>query len=126
MKQIHMSEFEQQVMTILWDKEACSIKDVHSALPKGKSLAYNTVGTIVERLYEKGFVNKKNKNGVNVFTPKISKQSYSENIVSSFLKKYVTIFGDVGIASFVKGVDTLPKEKRDFFLSLLKRNEEGK
>jgi predicted transcriptional regulator len=121
MKQKHISEFEQEVMTILWGKKTASVKDVQLALPKGKSLAYNTVGTILERLYEKEFINKKNRSGVNMFSPRVSKKSYSENIMKTFLKKFMTTFGDVGFASFVKSVDTLPKEKREYFLTLLKR-----
>ena len=125
MKQQSLSEFEQQVMDIVWKKEACTIKDVHTSFSKEKSFAYNTIGTILERLYEKGFVHKKNTNGVNLFTPKVSKERYSENIMTTFLRKFMATFGEIGIASFVKSVDKLPQEKRDYFLTLLKKYDKN-
>ena len=121
MKQNHISEFEQQVMTILWEKKESTIKDIHAVLGKDKSIAYNTVGTILERLFEKGFVSKKHKEGINIFSPKVTKESYSENMMTSFLKKFMSTFGEVGFASFVKSVDKLPKEKREYFLTLLEK-----
>ena len=121
MKHKQISEFEQQVMNVLWEKEASTVKDMHVLLSKDKAIAYNTVGTILERLFEKGFVYKKIKDGINIFSPKISKESYSENMMTSFLKKFMSTFGEVGFASFVKSIDKLPKEKKEYFLSLLEK-----
>lgn len=121
MKRNQISDFEQQVMTILWEKKAVTIKSIHAALSKEKAIAYNTVGTILERLFEKGFVYKKNKDGINIFSPKVSKENYSESMMSSFLKKFMSTFGEVGFASFIKSVDNFPKEKKEYFLSLLEK-----
>ena len=123
MKQKQISEFEQQVMNIVWNRKKCSGKEVYDELSKEKKVAYNTLATILDRLHEKGLVNKRIEKGVNLFSPKVTKESYSKNLVNSFLKKFVATFGEMGIASFAQSVDTLPKGKRDYFLSLLEKHD---
>lgn len=119
MKQKSVSEFEQQVMIILWERGKCSIRVVYAHLPKEKKVTYSTVATILGRLYKKGLVSKKIKKSICIFSPRISKELYTENIVKTFLNKFVGTFSEVGLASFVKVVNRLPKEKRGYFLSFL-------
>jgi BlaI family penicillinase repressor len=47
-----LSKFELQIMEILWNRGACSIREIQEALPEGKRPAYTTVQTIVYRLLE--------------------------------------------------------------------------
>lgn len=47
-----LSKFELQIMAILWDRGASSIREIQEALPESKRPAYTTVQTIVYRLLE--------------------------------------------------------------------------
>jgi BlaI family penicillinase repressor len=47
-----LSKLELQIMEILWNRGACSIREIQEAFPESKRPAYTTVQTIVYRLLE--------------------------------------------------------------------------
>lgn len=113
---------ETEVMKIIWEKKDCSPKDVLIAL--NNKLALTTVSTILERLYIKGLLNK-NKIGSRVrYSPKVTQEVYSQKLVRQFMGSMVNSFGDLAVAFFAKGVDHLPKDKKNELTKLLKEYEE--
>lgn len=126
MKTTSLGELEQQIMDIVWERKQCSAREVLTKLEKNKKLAYTTVATILQRLYEKGLVKRTDDNSGYIYSPKLSKESYSRNIARSFLKKFINSFGDTAIASFAQSVDKLPTKKREYFLKLLEEHDKNK
>ena len=47
-----LSKLELQLMEILWNRGACSIREIQEAIPESRRPAYTTVQTIVYRLLE--------------------------------------------------------------------------
>lgn len=45
---------ELQIMEVLWNERACSIREIHDALPARGRPAFTTVQTVVYRLEKKG------------------------------------------------------------------------
>lgn len=123
MAQKSLSNLEQAVMEIIWSNEKCSVRDVLQYLPKNKKYAYTTMATILNRLYKKGLVARKLGKGNLIFSPKITRESYTKNVAQTFLNRFVNSFGDAAVSSFAESVDQLPKEKRKYFIRLLKKNE---
>lgn len=121
-----LSNLEQKVMDIVWKCKACSVRDVQQQLNSSRKLAYTTVATILQRLHDKGLVERKEEGPAYIYSPKLSKEVYGKNLASSFLQKFINSFGDVAIASFVDSIDNLPKRKRDYFIKLLEENEKNK
>lgn len=126
MKATSLGELEQQVMDIIWEQKKCSARDVLNKLESEKKLAYTTVATILQRLYDKGLVRRTEDKSSYVFSPKVSKQSYTKNIARTFLKKFINSFGDTAIASFAESIDKLPEKKRKYFLKLLEDHDKNK
>lgn len=120
-----MSELEEEVMAIIWNCTSCTVRDVMKKL-SNKKLAYTTVATILYRLYEKGIVIRKGQGISFIYSPKLSKESYSKKIAKSFIKTFVHSFGDVAIASFAQSIEILPKAKREYFLKLLDTHDISK
>jgi BlaI family penicillinase repressor len=52
MTHLKLSKLELQIMEILWDRGACSIREIQEAFPGSKRPAYTTVQTTVYRLLE--------------------------------------------------------------------------
>ena len=126
MKTATLGELEQRIMDIVWEFKNCSARDVLIILEKEKKLAYTTVATILQRLFDKGLlVRKEDKSGY-IYSPKLSKEKYSKNIAQSFLKKFINSFGDTAIASFAESIDKLPAKKREYFLKLLEDHDKNK
>jgi len=123
MKPQSLSQLEQKIMNIVWICKDCSVREVLKKINRKKKLAYTTVATILQRLYEKGLVVRKNKDSIIHYSPKLSKENYSKTMASSFISKFFTSFGDAAIASFADSIDKLPKSKKDYLLELLSLHE---
>ncbi len=48
-----LSRLELRIMEVLWTRGACSVREIHEALPEEGRLAFTTVGTMVYRLEKK-------------------------------------------------------------------------
>lgn len=123
MKARNLSELEQRIMTIVWEYQGCSVRDVLQKLKGKKKLAYTTVATILNRLGEKGLVKRIDDNFIIHYSPRLSKEDYTKNIAKTFIDKYMNMFGDIAIASFAESIEDLPKKKKDYFLKLLEKQK---
>lgn len=126
MKPKSLGTLEREVMEIVWQLKNCSVRQVVEHLRKKRRIAYTTVATIFERLYQKGLLDRRTNPVAYIYFPKLTKASYSKNMAQSFLKNFIKSFGDVAIASFAETVDQLPQDKKDYFLKLLNSYDKGK
>lgn len=126
MKTASLGELEKQIMDIVWECDRCSGRDVLTKLEQEKKLAYTTVATILQRLFDKGFLNRKEEKSGYIYSPKLTREKYSKSIAQSFLKHFIDSFGDTAIASFADSIDKLPIKKRDYFLKLLEDDDKSK
>ena len=121
-----LSPLEQEIMTIVWELKKCSVRDVMEQLNREKKLAYPTVATLLQRLFEKGLVQRGSRGTVLSYIPKVSKELYSKRTAKSFMRTFVSSFGETAIASFAESIDKLPKDKKDYLLQLLEKQNEDK
>ena len=126
MKSVHLGKLETQIMEIIWEEENCSVRDVLLKIKGEKKLAYTTIATVLQRLYDKGMLIRKVSKSGHIYAPKISKENYSKGIAKSFLKNFIDSFGDTAVVSFAEGIDKLPSQKRSYFLKLIKKYDKSK
>ncbi|MBI2621195.1 MAG: BlaI/MecI/CopY family transcriptional regulator [Candidatus Levybacteria bacterium] len=126
MKLKSLSNLEQRVMDIVWEFKKCSTRDVLNKINKDKKYAYTTIATLLNRLNEKGLVIKKIEKEGYVYSPKVSRESYTKNVAQTFLKRFINSFGDSAIASFAESVDKLPQKKKKYFLKILEEHDKNK
>lgn len=126
MVQKSMSKLEQEVMAIVWKCKSCSVRDVMAKLYNTR-LAYTTVATILQRLYKKGIVARKEQGVSFVYLPKVTKETYAKKLAQVFMRNFYSAFNDTAIVSFAESIETLPKEKKSYFLKLLQdKNDNSK
>ncbi len=90
MAQLKLSRVELQIMDAMWRHGRLAIREIQEHLPKGKSLAYSTVQTMVYRLEAKGAVRRIRKiSNANIFEAVVSRQSVQRGLAEEFL----AIFG---------------------------------
>lgn len=126
MKQKELSNLEQEIMDIVWRLKQASIRDVLNKISSNKKLAYNTVGTILTRLEAKGLVIKMEGDSSHTYKPKISRESYSKAVVSSFMQRFIHSFGKTAISSFAESIEKLPAEEREDLLRILEKHDTNK
>ena len=71
-----LTDKEQPIMNIIWEKRHCSVDDVLLELPEPKP-AYTTVQTFMRILEQKGFLGHRQEGKKHVFYPLIEKGEYT-------------------------------------------------
>ncbi|KAB1065928.1 BlaI/MecI/CopY family transcriptional regulator [Salibacter halophilus] len=82
-----LTQAEEEIMQVLWQKEQAFVKDILADLPDPKP-AYNTVSTIVRILEDKGFVDHRSYGRTHQYFPKIKKEDYAKKQVKKLLGNY--------------------------------------
>ena len=81
---------ELQIMEVLWNKGACSIREIHEALPSRGKPAFTTVQTVVYRLEKKGALRCiKRISNANIVEAAISR----DDAHTTLLDELLTLFG---------------------------------
>jgi predicted transcriptional regulator len=81
-----LSRIELRIMEVLWTRGACSVREIHEALPEKARLAFSTVGTMVYRLEKKGVLRYvKRISNANIFEAAISRDEAHTRLVDDLL-----------------------------------------
>ncbi|MFT4111317.1 BlaI/MecI/CopY family transcriptional regulator [Silvibacterium sp.] len=89
-KLVKLSKLEYQLMDILWNRGASSVRDIQQALPTNRRPAYTTVQTTVFRMEAKGVLGRAGQSGnAYLFEPLITR----ENAQRALIEDLLSIFG---------------------------------
>lgn len=89
---MRLSEFELDVMAHFWRDGELSAPELFERLGNERGVTYSTVKTIVDRLEEKGAIERVATQGRTIFyTPAIKQERIRRPLVKSFLRR---LFGD--------------------------------
>ena len=80
-----LGELESQVMKVVWDRCRCTAKDVLAALEGDKKRAYTTIGTILQRLCQKGLLTRTRQGRAFLYKPTIGQEDFAERITRDIL-----------------------------------------
>ena len=83
----HLTNREEEIMDIFWQKGPSYVKDIIDELPEPKP-DYNTISTIVRGLEEKGFLEHKQFGNTHHYTAIISREEFSRNTIKNIVGKY--------------------------------------
>lgn len=114
-----LSPLENEVMQVVWDKKHVSAREVLTTLNTRKDFAYTTIATILTRLNHKKMVARTFENGLNIYYPLVSREEYSGVLAKNFIAKFISSFGDAGVVSFARGLESLNDTQRKKLLTLL-------
>ncbi len=127
-----LGDLEADLMETLWSLEAGNVKEIHSEVQKKRKVAVTTVATVLDRLNEKGFVERELKKGTGVYyeyKPTATKKQFERNVVESVLGGLFETFGESTVSYLADEagiVDEAALGKLRLHLERLKseRNEE--
>lgn len=84
---------EAKIMSILWDGTEMTIKDVQAKLEHEKSVNFNTVMTVMNRLVEKGILHKRAEARTSLYRPVLSKEEFLETQSKELTHELLDEFG---------------------------------
>ena len=82
-----LTEREEQIMQVIWQKDAVFIREVVEGLPRPRP-HYNTVATIVKILVKKGFLKSEKIGNTDRYSAKVSIEDYRKEDIKDIKKKY--------------------------------------
>jgi BlaI family transcriptional regulator, penicillinase repressor len=89
---VRLSEFELDVMTHFWNDRELSAPELFERIGAERGVAYSTVKTIVDRLEEKGAIERiANRGRTIVYAPIVKQERVRKPLVKAFLRR---LFGN--------------------------------
>ena len=87
-KSTQLTDSEQSIMQILWQKEQASVREIAEILSEEKTTAYTTVQTMCKILADKGYADFHKEGKAFIYTPKITQKDARKGALTSLLNKF--------------------------------------
>ncbi|MBT2648933.1 BlaI/MecI/CopY family transcriptional regulator [Bacillus sp. ISL-34] len=117
---------EANIMEYLWDKDEQSIKAVQQSLELDKPINFNTVMTVMNRLVEKGILEKRSEGRLSLFRPVQSRAEFLEEQSKKLTENLLDEFGGAVISHMLdamKDADQGLIEKLEQKIQSLKKDK---
>jgi predicted transcriptional regulator len=99
-----------EILETIWDsgEEPVTVRQVYEEIKKGTKIAYTTVMSTMDRLYDKGLLDRKVERGKGgvffVYWPKLGKKRFEESAVKTVVSSLFRNFGSTVTNAFVEEV----------------------
>jgi predicted transcriptional regulator len=109
-----LHELEAEIMEEVWRQGETTVKLVMEALNRKTKppRAYTTYMTVMQRLDEKGMLDRTRSGRFDTYTPTLGREEYQELRAAAQVQGLVDEFGDVALAHFAKSLQTLDPARR--------------
>ncbi len=88
------------VLKHLWVNGEQSAREIHDGLTSETGWSYSTTRTVINRLSDKAWVNRRDLHGMTVFTAALSKVSVLGGMVRDLTRKVFDIEGELPVSMF--------------------------
>jgi predicted transcriptional regulator len=122
-----LGPLEANTMEAIWSskKTPVTVREIYEALKKTKTIAYTTVMSTMDRLFEKHLLDRKIEKGRGglyyVYWPALEKQNFQKNAVREVLSSLIDNFGEV-VANCLVDETCLNEQDRSALKEQLNKN----
>ncbi|HYG36632.1 MAG TPA: BlaI/MecI/CopY family transcriptional regulator [Clostridia bacterium] len=81
------SKLEMQVLSVLWERGASTVRDVLQAMPDGKSRAYTTILSVMQVMEKKGLVSHVAEGNVHVYQARLSREKVAGPLLRGLVRQ---------------------------------------
>ncbi|MEY4459165.1 MAG: hypothetical protein RIT38_370 [Bacteroidota bacterium] len=87
MSKLHKpTESELEILSILWEKESATVRDVHEVVQQTKEVGYTTTLKLMQIMHEKGLVSRDASSKTHIYTPSFGKLAAQEQYLGKMIK----------------------------------------
>ena len=79
------TESELEILQILWEKGACTVRDVHEVLEQNKNAGYTTTLKLMQIMLEKGLVERDASSKTHIYKAVASQQKTEQHLVNKMI-----------------------------------------
>ncbi len=83
----HPTELELEILKVLWRDGPAQVRHVRDAIEGFRDLAYTSVMTIMKIMVDKGYLRRRKKGNLYVYTPRLERESTTREMVSDLVDR---------------------------------------
>lgn len=119
-----LSEFELDVMQLLWKQEQSTAPELHQLITQSREVSYSTVKTIIDRLEQKKAIKRiKNYGRTILYGPAIEQEKLYQPLLKSFVKRVFSGNSRPLLNHLVEN-DLLSPEDVEYLVSVIKQKKD--
>src|SRR5215207_1476206 len=99
------------LMRVLWTTGGGTVQEVRDALPPGDKHAYTTIQTVLNRLAERGLVEREKRGAAFAYRPAVAEQDYVSGTIGRLLSDASPGAREAALAQLVGGLDSAELRK---------------
>jgi predicted transcriptional regulator len=80
------TESELEILSILWDKQTATVREVHEIVQKTKDVGYTTTLKLMQIMNEKGLVTRNVLSKTHIYTPTLQREIAQEQYVNKIIQ----------------------------------------
>ncbi|MBB3125703.1 putative transcriptional regulator [Paenibacillus rhizosphaerae] len=105
---------EAKIMDVIWSRlEAVTIKEVNAKISEDKPMSFNTIMTVMNRLVDKGVLQKKLQGKSYVYSPVLTKEQFLEEQSKELSYDLVKEFGSRAVAHMIDAMEQVDPDLLD-------------
>ncbi len=89
-KPLKPTESELEILQVLWEKGAATVRQVHEVLSVYKESGYTTTLKLLQIMHEKGIVTRDDSNKTHIYQPNVDKEKTQQHLVDKMVN---SLFG---------------------------------
>lgn len=101
---------EAKIMDILWNDMEMTIKEVQLVLDREKLTNFNTVMTVMNRLVEKGILQKRVEGRASVYKPVLSRAEFLNTQSKEMTNELMDEFGNVVVSHMLDALEDVDED----------------
>lgn len=121
-----LGDLEADVMEVLWRRGEASIREVWEELRRRRSITFNSVMTIMNRLVEKRLLRRKDGRGRYRYAPRMDRETLLARVSHDVAEALVEEFGEIAVAQFVAVLRDADPEKLKALERLIRERRTGR
>ena len=84
-KYVKPTESELEILNIIWEKNAATVRDVHEELAKTKDVGYTTTLKLMQIMHEKGLVKRDESMRTHVYQAAVNKEKTQKHLLDKMI-----------------------------------------
>ncbi len=84
-KHLKPTESELEILQVLWDEKAATVRTVHEALSKTKESGYTTTLKLMQIMFEKGLVTRNDSSKTHIYQPAVSREKTQKQFLNKMI-----------------------------------------
>jgi BlaI family transcriptional regulator, penicillinase repressor len=123
MKNREPSRLEMQVLSVLWQRGASTVREVMEVMPDGKTRAYTTILSVMQVMEKKGLVSHDTEGNVHIYKAKISQQKVTGPLLRGLVRQ---VFGGSAatVLQHLLAEERISREELNEIKEIIARHEE--